>query len=223
MSTVLHADGLRRDFGDLVALHSLDLTIRSGETVALVGANGAGKTTFLLLATGLLDPSEGQVTVAGHRAGSLEARAALSYIPDTPALYDDLSLVEHLEYVARLHGVEAWERRSGELLDRLGLTEAADRLPGGFSRGMRQKASIALALVRPFQILLADEPFDGLDPPSREALTELLEEAGAAGAAVVVSSHRTEVVERSARCVALHDGRLAYDGPPRAASPDWPG
>ena len=142
----------------------------------------------------------------------------MSYLPDTPALYDDLSLNEHLEYVARLHGVDAWEGRAGELLERLGLASRAEDPPGGFSRGMRQKSSIALAFVRPFGVLLADEPFDGLDPPSRDALDGLVAEAAADGAAVVLATHRVEVVERADGCLAIEDGQLVYDGPADAAT-----
>jgi ABC-type multidrug transport system ATPase subunit len=217
VKTVLHARRLARSYADVEALHALDLTVDAGERLALVGPNGAGKTTFMRMVAGLLDPSAGQVTIAGHPAGSLPARAALSFLPDTPALYDDLSLAEHLEYVARLHGIDEWEPRAYELLDRLGLADRADGLPRSFSRGMRQKASVAVALVRPFEILVADEPFDGLDPPSRDALATLLDEAADAGSAVIVSTHRAEVVDRADRCVALRDGRVVYDGRPSPA------
>jgi ABC-2 type transport system ATP-binding protein len=217
VKAVLHARGLARTYADVDALHALDLKVSAGERLALVGPNGAGKTTFMRMVAGLLDPSAGEVTVGGHPAGSLPARAALSFLPDTPALYDDLSLAEHLEYVARLHGVDEWGPRADELLDRLGLADRADGLPRSFSRGMRQKASVAVALVRPFEILVADEPFDGLDPPSRDALAGLLDEAAGAGAAVLVSTHRVEVVERADRCVALRDGRVVYDGRPSPA------
>ena len=210
---MLDAEDLTASYDDYTALQGVTCRVEAGATVALVGPNGAGKSTFMRLATGLLDPSAGRVTVDGHPAGSLEARALLSYLPDTPALYDDLGLNEHLEYVARLHGVEDWEDRAAELLDRLGLASRADDPPGGFSRGMRQKASIALAFVRPFGVLLADEPFDGLDPPSREALDELVAEAASAGAAVILATHRVEVVEQADRCLAIEDGRLVYDGP----------
>jgi len=147
----------------------------------------------------------------------LEARGLTSYLPDTPALYDDLSLNEHLEYVARLHGVQAWQDRAADLLERLGLSERGDDPPGGFSRGMRQKASIALAFVRPFGALLADEPYDGLDPQSRDVLGILVEEAAAGGAAVVVATHHLEVVEQASRCLAIGDGRVVYDGPTGSA------
>ena len=214
---MLEAMDLTACYDDYTALQGVNCRVETGTTVALVGPNGAGKSTFLRLAAGLLDPSGGAVTIGGHPAGSIEARALVSYLPDTPALYDDLSLGEHLEYVARLHGVEEWSERSAELLDRLGLASRSADPPGGFSRGMRQKASIALAFVRPFGLLLADEPFDGLDPPSREALDGLVAEAASGGAAVVLATHRLEVVEQAAGCLAIEDGRLVYDGPADSA------
>ncbi len=211
---VLEVLGLGHEYGDLVALAPLDLAVEPGELVALVGPNGAGKTTFLTVVAGLLEPFSGRVNVAGAPAGSLAARAATSYVPDVPVLYDDLSLIEHLEYIARLHGVEEWQPRADELLEDLGMEKWGDSLPSEFSRGMRQKASLALGLVRPFSLLLADEPFDGLDAESRSALFKLLDDARATGAAVIVSTHRSEVVESATRCVALRDGTLAYDGAP---------
>jgi ABC-2 type transport system ATP-binding protein len=215
---VLAVRSLERHYGELTALAGIDLTVRSGEMVALVGPNGAGKSTFLGLAAGLLTPSSGTVTVDGSPAGSLEARAATSFLPDTPSLYDDLNLAEHVEYVARLHGAgEEWEERAADLLVRLGLADRAADLPAKFSRGMRQKSSIALAFVRPFSLLLADEPFDGLDPGSREAFGALIDESVAGGAAVIVSTHRADVLERAHRCVALYDGEVSYDGPPAGA------
>lgn len=214
---MLDVTDLAASYDDYTALQGVTCRVDAGRTVALVGPNGAGKSTFLRLAAGLLEPSGGSVTIGGHPAGTLEARALLSYLPDAPALYDDLSLNEHMEYVARLHGVGDWEDRAAELLDGLGLASRGDDPPGGFSRGMRQKASIALAFVRPFGVLLADEPFDGLDPPSREALDRLVAEAAAGGAAVVLATHRIEVVEQADSCLAIADGRLVYDGPADSA------
>ncbi len=211
---VLRARGLGRSYDGYIALGSFALEVGAGELLALVGPNGAGKTTFLTLAAGLLEPTSGAVEIAGHRAGSIEARRALSYLPDTPVFYEDLSLGEHLTYVAALHGVEEPGPRTRELLERLGLAEWEDALASEFSKGMRQKASIALALVRPFGVLLADEPFDGLDPPSRAVLFELLAEARAGGAAIVVSTHRPDVIAAASRCVAIREGRLSYDGAP---------
>jgi len=211
---LLRARGLGRRYDDFVALVNLSVEVGRGELVALVGPNGAGKTTFLTLAAGLLEPSAGEVEVEGEAAGSIAARRALSYIPDAPVFYEDISLGEQLGYVAALHEVADAGPRIAFLLERLGLAEWEDSLPGEFSRGMRQKASIALGLVRPFSLLLADEPLDGLDPPSREVFFELLAEARAAGAAVVVSTHRPDVIAAASRCLGIREGRLVYDGPP---------
>ncbi len=210
----LSAHGLGRSYDGYIALGSFSLEVAAGELVALIGPNGAGKTTFLNLAAGLLDPTSGRVEIDGHVPGTIEARRALSYLPDAPVFYEDLSLAEHLEYVAALHDAEDPTARIDELISRLGLDGWEDALGAELSKGMKQKASIALALVRPFKVLLADEPLDGLDPPSREILFQILAETQAAGAAIVVSTHRPDVIAAADRCVAIREGRLAYDGPP---------
>jgi ABC-type multidrug transport system ATPase subunit len=217
---VLVAEGLTKAYADLVALEPLDVSIGAGELVALVGHNGSGKSTLLGLCAGLLEPTTGTLTVSGHECGSFDARAATSYLPDQPVLYDDLSVLEHLEYVARLHGVEDWEARARELVERLGLAGRVDDLPSRFSRGLRQKTSLALGLVRPFDLLLVDEPFVGLDPQGKQALVELLEESHRAGAAIVVATHQLEFVQRADRCVALRDGVVVFDGPANGADVD---
>jgi ABC-2 type transport system ATP-binding protein len=211
---VVTARGLGRSYDGYIALGSFSVEIVAGEFIALIGPNGAGKTTFLNLAAGLLDPTSGKIEIAGEAAGSIAARRALSYLPDTPVFYEDLSVVEHLEYVAALHGVADAAARIEELIERLGLDGWEDALGSELSKGMKQKASIALALVRPFDALLADEPLDGLDPPSRDTLLRMLAETQAAGAAIVVSTHRPDVIAAADRCVAIREGRLAYDGPP---------
>jgi ABC-2 type transport system ATP-binding protein len=210
----LWARELSREYEGFLALDSLSLEVGAAELIALVGPNGAGKTTFLNLAAGLLEPTHGEVEAAGFPAGSIEARRAVSCLPDTPVFYEDLSVAEHLDYVAGLHGVEQPGQLIDSLLGRLGLGSRGDSLPAELSHGMRQKASIALAFVRPFRVLLADEPFDGLDPPSRAVLFELLAECRAAGAAVVVSTHRPDVIAAASRCVGIREGSLAYDGAP---------
>lgn len=205
---------LVKQYGDTPALGPIDLTIGRGERVSLVGHNGSGKTTLIRLFTGRLDPSDGTAEVAGHSPGSIEARAALSYLADQPVFYDDLSVIEHLEFIARLHGVEEWRDTAAELLERFGLTPRADDLPITFSRGLKQKAAICMAFVRPFEVLMVDEPFVGLDASGRERLLELFDEAHADGATLLVATHELTTVERSERLVALRDGSLEYDGPP---------
>jgi ABC-type multidrug transport system ATPase subunit len=209
----LHAHDVAKTYGDAPALTPLTLEIATGERVALIGHNGSGKTTFLRMVAGLLEPSDGHVTISGHDAGSLEARERVSYIADSPTFYDDLTLWEHMEYVARMHRVTDWEQLSADLLGHLGLYERADDLPNRFSRGLRQKAAIALGFVRPFELLIVDEPFVGLDSAGKEALLELLQQASTDGATVVVATHELSFVHTVERIVALRDGRLVHDGP----------
>jgi ABC-type multidrug transport system ATPase subunit len=208
----LEAIGVGKRYGDLVALAPLELAISDAQAVVLIGHNGSGKTTLLRMAAGLLEPTEGSLEIFGQPSGSLAARAALSYISDQPTFYDDLSVWEHLEYTARLHDMDDWEQRAADLLGVVGLYERADDLPNTFSRGLRQKASIAIGMLRPFRLLLVDEPFVGLDASGKTALIELLDEAREQGAALLVATHDLEFVSRVDRCLALRDGSLVHDG-----------
>jgi ABC-type multidrug transport system ATPase subunit len=219
-TAVLSISGLCKDYGERPALRPLDLEVVRGSRVALLGHNGSGKTTLLRMAAGLLEPSAGRITVDGHPAGSLEARGAVSWLSDTPTFYDDLSLWEHLEYVARLHGVVEWEERAEALLRRLHLTDRRDDLPGSFSRGLRQKAAIALGLVRPCAVLLVDEPFVGLDTAGKESFLALLDEAAASGVTLVVATHEMGFIHRVDRVVVLRDGEVVHDGPPDGVDVD---
>lgn len=208
------AAALTKSYGDLVALDRVSVKVSAGEQVALLGLNGSGKTTLLRISAGLLEPTSGEVLLGGKRAGTVDARRIVSYIPDAPVLYDDLSVNEHLEYIARMHETADWEDQAGYLLDRLGIAHRADQLPSTFSRGLRQKVGIALAFVRPFDVMLVDEPFVGLDSPGRAALLDLLRTSAQDGAAVIVSTHQTEYLRQATRCLGLRDGAKIYDGKP---------
>ena len=214
---ILVAEEATKAYADLVALSPLTMTVEAGQTVALVGHNGSGKSTFLRMAAGLLELTSGSITIAGAPAGASEARSAVSFLPDEPVLYDDLSVREHLAYVAALHGVEASGEELDELIARVELTHRADDLPARFSRGLRQKTSIALGLIRPFELLLVDEPFVGLDATGKQALLGILDELHADGAAIVVATHDPSFVERANRCIALRDGEVTHDGPATSA------
>jgi ABC-type multidrug transport system ATPase subunit len=209
---MLELAGTAKDYGDLVALQPCDLAVPAGQVVALVGHNGSGKSTLLRIVAGILDATGGTVTIAGTPAGSSEARAATSFVPDDPVLYDDLSVREHLEYVSAIHGAPAPAEAIDELVGQLGLAERVDDLPARFSRGLRQKAALAVGLVRPFSLLLIDEPFVGLDAPGRAALLGLLDEAHRGGATLVIATHEPSFVEQVDRCVALRDGAVIHDG-----------
>lgn len=205
---------LTKDYGDGMGLMTeLDLVVGKGELVMLVGPNGAGKSTFLGLAGGMLEPSNGWAFIAGSPAGTVPARAALSYLPDSPVLYDDLSLGEHIEYIARLHKTVDWQEYADDLVEMFGLTDRIDDLPSRFSRGLKQKTGLILGLVRPFSVMLVDEPFVGLDTPGQETLVEILSDVVAQGATVICSTHQLDLVPAATRCIGLRDGALAYDGP----------
>jgi ABC-2 type transport system ATP-binding protein len=215
---VLAAHGLRKAYGDVVALEGIDLEVAPGECVALIGHNGSGKTTTMRLLAGQLEPTAGTVTVAGvdvHRAADAHrARAALAFVPDSPLLYDDLTVAEHLELVGLAHGVgDGLDDRVDDLLEALDLTERRDFVPGQLSRGMRQKTQLACTLVRPFQVLMLDEPVVGLDPPSQAMLRELLAGIKAEGAAIVLTTHQLAFSEGLAdRALVLHDGSVVDAG-----------
>jgi ABC-2 type transport system ATP-binding protein len=208
---------LEKRYGDLTALGPLDLSIANGQRVSLIGSNGSGKTTLLRAVSGLLEISDGEILVKGEKAGSLEARAEISYIPDEPVLYDDLSVREHLEYLGPLYGAEDWQEKSVQLMERLGIAHRSEDVPTGFSRGLRQKTSLAIGFLRPFSILMVDEPFVGLDEPGRQALLALLDEASKKGATVVVASHQLDLIDKADRVIALQEGSIIYDGPPAKA------
>jgi len=208
---------LAKRYGDAPALWPLDLRIGAGERISLIGHNGSGKTTLMRMLVGMLEPSEGTATIAGHPIGSIEARAAVSYLADQPVFYDDLTVWEHLEYIARLHGTDDWEQQAVDLVDMVGLMDRVDDLPVTFSRGLKQKAALTMAFVRPFDVMLIDEPFVGLDRLGKEALLELLTLAHGDGATLVVATHELSSVKESSRLIALSSGEVTYDGAPADA------
>src|ERR1044072_4760088 len=163
----LEASGLRRTYGRLVALASLDIKLAAGECVALIGANGSGKSTAVRTIAGLLEPTAGWVRGCGYdpqkEPNADDARSELALVPDSPLLYDDLTVRQHLELVTLTHGIG--EDGIDDLLERLGLGARTGFLPRELSRGMRQKTQLACALVRPAAVLMLDEPGVGRDPP----------------------------------------------------------
>jgi ABC-2 type transport system ATP-binding protein len=216
----LQVSGLTRRYGRLVGLAGLDLELKRGQCVALIGANGSGKSTAVRTIAGLLEPSEGTVRICGHDPHSEpdgeQARAALALVPDAPMLYDDLTVRQHLALVALAHGVadDGVEARIDTLLERLGLAHRADFLPAELSRGLKQKAGLACALIRPAQLLVLDEPVVGLDPPSQALLAELLLDAKAEGTAVLLTTHQMRFADGVAdRAIVLGEGAVLDRGP----------
>lgn len=210
--SILRIEALRKTFGAVKALDGLDLTVEAGTVFGFLGPNGAGKTTTLRILAGLTHPTGGRAWVAGHPVGpESRARALVGYLPEEPHFYTWMSAQEFLaDYVAGLFRLERREARAraSELLDRVGLNDAARRRIGGFSRGMRQRLGLAQALMNRPQILLLDEPVSALDPGGRRDMLELIGNLKDA-ATVFMSTHILEDVERVCDTVGILDhGRL---------------
>jgi ABC-2 type transport system ATP-binding protein len=206
---------LTRSYGSFVALDSLDLEIKEGECVAVMGPNGSGKTTAAELVSGFLEPTSGWARVCGvsihEEPQAAKARRQLAYVPDTARLYDDLTVSDHLRLVAAAYGVGGvdLQERCLSLLRRLDLDFRADFPPSQLSRGMRQKTALACALIRPFSVLVLDEPVVGLDTPSLDVLREVLLETVAARRAVLLMTHSDAFAASVAtRTLRLEEGRL---------------
>ena len=209
--TVLDARGLTIRFGAFTALDGLSLSVAPGEKLALLGHNGAGKSTFFRAALGFLKPETGSLSVGGHLPGSAAARGLVSYLPENVAFHRALTGFEVLTFFARLRGTQAKEVLS--LLEKVGVAHAAHRPVGAWSKGMRQRLGLAQALIGAPGLLLLDEPTSGLDPVSRRDFYALIAEVAARGAAVVLSSHGLEEVEnRTDRVAILSSGRLVAEG-----------
>ncbi len=195
----------------------LDLTVAPGEFYALLGPNGAGKTTSLRLIPGLLKPQSGSIQVCGIDAvaDSIEARKIIAWLPDEPMLYDALTPLEYLEFVAGLWGIDARiaQARAEILLNELDLWGQRDQRCGSFSRGMKQRACLAGSLIHEPRLLLLDEPLTGLDAAMARRVKAMLRARTQAGAAVILTTHILDVAERMAdRIGILHHGRKIAEG-----------
>ncbi|MEC9072292.1 MAG: ABC transporter ATP-binding protein [Myxococcota bacterium] len=190
---VLEAQGLVKHYGDHPALRGLDLTVSAGEVFCLLGANGAGKTTTIQLFLGFIEPTEGSAKIMGMevRDNALETKRHLAYIPENVMLYPNLTGIENLEYFATLAGCDdTGSDHLRDTLSRAGLPEdAIDRPVGNYSKGMRQKVGIAMAMARQAELLLLDEPTSGLDPKASNEFSQLVSTLRDDGVAVLMATH----------------------------------
>ena len=213
MADTLAIEGAVKRFGARTALNGLDLTVRPGEVFALLGPNGAGKTTTINLILGFLRADEGSVRVAGIDSGTdpLGARAHVAYIPEQVALYPDMTGVENLRYFTTLAGLSLDTTACVRLLKEAGLPdEAQGRKAGSYSKGMRQKVGIAVAVAREARLLLLDEPTSGLDPSASAEFSGIVRTAAARGTAVLMATHDLyRIKEVADRVGVLYGGRIA--------------
>jgi ABC-2 type transport system ATP-binding protein len=215
-SAAVDVRGLSVTFASVRAVDSLDLRVPAGGAVALVGRNGAGKSTTLRVLGGVLPPSSGTVVVGGIDAvrEPRRAREVVGYCPDVGGLVPRATPWEHLQLAARLRGMTGWEDRARDLLDRFDLAGASDRVTAGFSHGMSRRLSVLLASFHEPAVLLLDEPFDGVDPLGVEATLEEIRRARMRGAAVLVSTHLLDLaVQACEEAVVLRGGSVVSAAP----------
>ncbi|HVA06591.1 MAG TPA: ABC transporter ATP-binding protein [Acidimicrobiales bacterium] len=211
---MLECWGLRKQFGERIAVDDVSFRVSDNECYGLLGPNGAGKTTTISMLCGLIVPDDGTVTVNGFAGGTLDAKGALGYVPQDIALYPDLSARENLEFFGQLYGLKGrlLKERIDDTLDLVGLSERGTDKVGTYSGGMKRRANIAAGLLHHPQLLVLDEPTVGVDPQSRNAI---LETVGALGIAVLYTTHYMEEAAKLCdRVGIINDGRLIAEGTP---------
>jgi len=207
---VVEAESLIRAFGDRRAVDGVSLRVHSGETLALFGPNGAGKTTLLRLLGGLLKPGGGSARVGGEKVpGGASVRRQVGLVSHRTLLYDALTARENVEFFARLYHVASPREAATRALERMKIADRADTPVRALSRGMKQRVSVARATVHDPTVILADEPFTGLDASGARALSTLLGELRESGAAVVLVTHNIEEgLSLATHAAIMHRGRL---------------
>jgi Cu-processing system ATP-binding protein len=208
--TTLLIDKVGKKYGELETVSDVSLTIDPGERVALLGHNGAGKTTLMRMILGLTAVSSGSIKVLGSAPGSRAARSSIGFLPEIVAFHGALCGREQLRHFARLKSVTM--STVDHLLDRVGLTDAADRKIRTYSKGMRQRIGLAQALLGKPKLALLDEPTSGLDPILRHEFYDIVQELADQGTAVLLSSHAlTELETRTDRIAIMSKGKLVVN------------
>ncbi len=211
---LLHFEAVSKWYGPVIGVNQISLTLNKGIT-GLVGANGAGKSTLLRLATGQLRADIGTVSVRGRDAWSWHSKQLVGYCPDTDVCYDEMSGVRFVEAMARLCGYTRSEAKSrtSAAVEQVGMTSRANRVIGGYSKGMRQRIKLAAALIHDPELVVLDEPLSGIDPVGRREFLELFMQLAAQGKCLLISSHELEQLEKLTDHVAvMARGRLAGVG-----------
>ena len=215
--TVIEAKDLTKRYGAAQAVSAVTFNVAAGEIFGLLGPNGAGKTTTILMLLGLSDISAGEARVFGHdpMRQPLEVKRLVGYLPDSVGFYDHLTAADNLHYIARLMGLDADERtkRIAAALDRVGLSQVANKKVGTYSRGMRQRLGLAEIVMKQARVAILDEPTNGLDPQASVELLELIRSLKEQGVSILLSSHLLDRVQSVCDRVALFNaGRIVLMG-----------
>ena len=211
---MIRTEHLSKSYGEKEAVCDLTLEIRRGEIFGLLGPNGAGKTTTTLMLLGLTEPTGGSAYIDGKDCArqAIDVKRMVGYLPDNVGFYSDMTGRENLRFTGQLNGLpsDVTDRRMEELLEKVGMTEAADQKAGTYSRGMRQRLGIADVLMKDPKVVIMDEPTRGIDVGAKREIHALLRQLAESGVGViVVSSELPEVIGVSDRVAVMHEGCLA--------------
>jgi ABC-2 type transport system ATP-binding protein len=220
-AAVLSITGLTKGFRGRKVVDGVDMTVRQGQIVGFLGPNGAGKTSVMTMVMGLMAPDAGRITLFGGQDPSPAARLRMGYLQEKPSLYPEMTARSYLTLFARLHGVANPARRVDEVLDRVGLAQAADRPTGRYSRGMQQRASLARVMLHAPEFLILDEPTLGLDPRGVADMRDIFREMRDGGTTLLFSSHQLAEIERVCDAIVfLSQGRVIAAGNPAELLPE---
>jgi ABC-2 type transport system ATP-binding protein len=202
--------GVSKKFGDIVAVDNVSLEIQPGEMFALVGPDGAGKTTLIRMLCGITPPGGGELRICGFDVGkeTQEVRKRIGYLSQRFSLYGDLTVDENIEFFAEIHGVYKYAGRRNELLEFTRLTPFRDRLAEKLSGGMKQKLALACTLIHTPEVILLDEPTTGVDPVSRRDFWKVLSNLLKTGITIVMTTPYLDEAERCARVALMNEGRI---------------
>lgn len=206
---MLEVEGLIKKYGNQYAVNGINFSLEGGEVVGLLGPNGAGKSTTMKCIVGLLRKTAGEIRIGGHDHLSVEAKKLFSYIPETPHVYDLLTVHEHLQFIAQAYSVSDWKQQAEHWMEMYELIDKKDKLGRDLSKGMRQKVSICCALLPDPKVLFFDEPMIGLDPKAIKNTKRIFRELKEQGKTILVSTHLIDSVESIAdRIMIMKDGNI---------------
>lgn len=208
---MLNVSGLKKSYHKVEAVKDISLKISKGEIAIILGPNGAGKSTVIKCIAGLLR-YEGDILINNLKNKTLEAKKILSYIPETPSLYELLTVSEHVDFVAKAYNINDYEARAEELYDRFDLLDKKDKLGKELSKGMQQKVSIICGLITDPKIILFDEPMIGLDPKAIKELKDLFIELRDSGLSIIISTHIIDsIIGLWDKAFIMKDGKIIYE------------